>query len=325
MKKARERGLDVDHLQESYTRLHQQGAGGQARRHDHHHACLPRQFPLDLHLLGRLRAGGGKPARQVQLRRLFPRIRHRPRRRLRAAALSAEGQQDRRARPGHLQVRAAGAARRTSRGASRKRPSSSRSISCACRRNAASPRPKKATCWPRTSNGRSCSMIVELAEEVWGEVLSVAAAEVVGRRPVGSLDADTPRPLRRDAGRAEAHSGISMPTHHAAIPRRPCRQPAAPGAAEGGARQARQGRDRRRRAQGGRGPRDREDHQEAGGGRPQARHRRRIPPLLVAFRFLLGLARRRERSARRRSNSTASRPRPRRSRSPARSISPAIR
>ena len=27
----------------------------------------------------------------------------------------------------------------------------------ACRRNAASPRPRKATCWPRTSNGRSCA------------------------------------------------------------------------------------------------------------------------------------------------------------------------
>ena len=92
--------------------LHQQGAGGQARRHDHHHPCLPRQFPLDLHLVGRLRAGGAEPARQVQLRRLLPGIRQRPRRRLRAAALLAEGQQDRRARPGHLEVRPAGAARR---------------------------------------------------------------------------------------------------------------------------------------------------------------------------------------------------------------------
>ena len=38
--------------------LHQQGAGGQARRHDDHHPCLPRQLPLDLDFVGRLRAGG---------------------------------------------------------------------------------------------------------------------------------------------------------------------------------------------------------------------------------------------------------------------------
>ena len=47
--------------------VHQQGAGGQARRHDHHHPCLPRQFPLHLDFLRRLRAGGGEPAGQVQL------------------------------------------------------------------------------------------------------------------------------------------------------------------------------------------------------------------------------------------------------------------
>ena len=33
---------------------------------------------------------------------------------------------------------------------------SSPSISFACRRNAASPPPRKAISWPRTSNGRSC-------------------------------------------------------------------------------------------------------------------------------------------------------------------------
>ena len=31
------------------------------------------------------------------------------------------------------------------------------SISSACRRNAASPRPRRAIFWPRTSNGRSCA------------------------------------------------------------------------------------------------------------------------------------------------------------------------
>ena len=69
--------------------------------------------------------------------------------------------------------------------------------------------------------------------------------------------------------------------------------PAAPGAAEGCARQARQGEIDCRNAQVGRRPRDREDRQEAGRNRPQARHRWRIPPHLVAFRLLSRLWRRR--------------------------------
>ena len=93
--------------------------------------------------------GGG------ELRRLFPRIRHRPRRRLRAAALPAEGRQDRRARPRHLEERHAGEEGRPSSAASTRRRSSRRSSSSRCRRNAASPRPRKATSSPRTSSGRS--------------------------------------------------------------------------------------------------------------------------------------------------------------------------
>ena len=38
-----------------------------ARRHDDHHPCLPRQFPLDLDLVRRLRAGGGNAARRNEL------------------------------------------------------------------------------------------------------------------------------------------------------------------------------------------------------------------------------------------------------------------
>ncbi len=52
------------------------------------------------------------------------------------------------------------------------------------------------------------------------------------------------------------------------------------------------------RAQRGRRPRDREDHQEAGGDRAQARHRRRIPPRLLALRFLQHARRRRALRAR---------------------------
>ena len=88
--------------------------------------------------------------------------------------------------------------------------------------------------------------------------------------------------------RGEIHA-----TYQAAIPRRPCRQPVASGCAEGGAGETCQGRDHRRAAQGDRGPRDREGHQEAGGGRAQARDRRRVPPRLVAVRFLQGPRRRR--------------------------------
>ena len=51
--------------------------------------------------------------------------------------------------------------------------------------------------------------------------------------------------------------------------------------------EAREGRDHGRAAQGGRGRRDQEDHRQAGGVRPEARDRRRVPPLLVALRFPL--------------------------------------
>ncbi len=51
-----------------------------------------------------------------------------------------------------------GWSRKTSSNAASSRPrNSSLSTSFACRRNAASPRPRKAISWPRTSNGRSCA------------------------------------------------------------------------------------------------------------------------------------------------------------------------
>ncbi len=107
-------------------------------------------------------------------------------------------------------------------------------------------------------------MIVELAEEVWGEV-----------REAGSrVDAACTMPLR---------DKIAM--HPRPLPRRSCRQPAAPGAAETGARPARARRDHRRATQGGRRPRDRRDHQTPGRHRPESRHRRRIPPRVLELRF----------------------------------------
>ena len=223
----------------------------------------------------------------------------------------------------HLEVGAAGAARRTSRSVSRRRPNTSRSISFACRRNAALPRPRKATCWPKPSNGRSCAWWSRWRTRCGAASTVVPAkAGTQYRREALAMNCGYGS---RPSLRSSRERTTDDPTHHAALPRRPCRQPAAHRAAERGARQACQGRDRRRGPEGSRGPRDREDRQEAGRGRPQARDRRRVPPLLVAFRFLLGPARASRRSARRRSSFTASTPKPRRSRSPARSISSAIR
>ena len=91
---------------------------------------------------------------------------------------------------------------------------------------------------------------------------------------------------RRD--RAPRTHRTTSPRHDAnkaAVPRRPCRQPAALRAAQGGARQAREGRDHAGAAQGDRGSRDRGDHQEAGGGRAQVDHRRRIPPRVLELRL----------------------------------------
>ena len=125
------------------------------RRHDDHHASVPRQFSLELCRQRRLRAGRRSAVQRHQGARLLHGVRQRPRRRFRAAALRAEGQ-DRRARARHQQNRNSWkAATRSNAGSSRRR-NSCRSISFACRRNAALLRPRKATSCPRTSNGRSC-------------------------------------------------------------------------------------------------------------------------------------------------------------------------
>ncbi len=74
LRKARERGDNPDGLQENLRARHQLRDRRPARQHDHHHPCLPRQFPLDLDFVRRLRAGGRNHARRHQLRRLFPGI-----------------------------------------------------------------------------------------------------------------------------------------------------------------------------------------------------------------------------------------------------------
>ena len=117
--------------------------------------------------------GGYEPVAEIlfnddQGQRLFHGIRHRARRRLRAAALRAEGQ-DRGARasspPRAATLESKDELKRRIDEAAKyvqHRPALPR------RRNAASPRPRRATSSPRSSSGRSCAMIVELSEEVWG-------------------------------------------------------------------------------------------------------------------------------------------------------------
>jgi 5-methyltetrahydropteroyltriglutamate--homocysteine methyltransferase len=125
-----------------------------AGRHDDHHACLPRQFPLHLDFVRRLRAGGGDHAGRHQLRRLFPRIRFRPRRRLRAAALLPKGNKIVvvgviTSKTGELEKEGRHQA------AAEEAANSRRWSSSRCRRNAALPRPRRATSSPRKSSGPS--------------------------------------------------------------------------------------------------------------------------------------------------------------------------
>ena len=62
---------------------------GAAGRHGDQHASLPRQFPLHLGRVRRLRAGGRGAVQPDQRRCVFHGVRQRPRRRVRAAALRA--------------------------------------------------------------------------------------------------------------------------------------------------------------------------------------------------------------------------------------------
>ena len=115
-----------------------------------------------------------------------------------------------------------------------------RSTSFACRRNAALPPPRRAT----FGRGR-------------------AVGEAPARSWVGRRSLAIKYPYRDRTG--------SNPTHQAALPGRPCRQPAPSGGAEGCARQARARRDRCRSAARDRGPRDQAADRPAGGDRPESR------------------------------------------------------
>ena len=156
LKKARERGLDRRSFAGDLRGLHQQGAGGK-----------PADMTITTHVCrGNFRStfissGGYEPVAesllgQVQLRRLLPRIRHRPRRRLRAAALPAQGQEESSCSASSPRRPDGWSRAPTSRSASRKPRKYVALDQLACRRNAALPRRKKATCSPKRSNGQSC-------------------------------------------------------------------------------------------------------------------------------------------------------------------------
>ena len=89
----KDRGDDPDKLGAALRRPHQRGDVGHSLRHDHHDASVPRQLQIDLHGLRRLRGGGRGAVQPDQRARLFHGIRHRARRRLRAAAAVPKGKQ----------------------------------------------------------------------------------------------------------------------------------------------------------------------------------------------------------------------------------------
>ena len=70
-----DRGDDPDTLPATYARMINAAICRHSARHDDHHASVPRQFPLELRGVGRLRAGGGDSIQRDQCSRLFHGIR----------------------------------------------------------------------------------------------------------------------------------------------------------------------------------------------------------------------------------------------------------
>ena len=88
----RQRGDDPERQPEIYAGMVREALKDKPARPHDHDASVPRQFPLDLHRLGRLRAGRGRAVQRMPVDGYFMEWDTRPRRRLRAAALPAEGQ-----------------------------------------------------------------------------------------------------------------------------------------------------------------------------------------------------------------------------------------
>ena len=108
-------------------------------------ASLPRQLPLHLGRHRRLRAGGRGAVQPDQFGCVFHGIRHRPRRRVRAAALRPARRQDRRARDDDQQDRRTGKQGRVEAPHRRGGEIPAAGTARAVARSAASPPPRKAT------------------------------------------------------------------------------------------------------------------------------------------------------------------------------------
>ena len=105
----RKNGDDPEQAARDLRQDHPASPRRAAAGHDDHDAHLPRQLQERLGRRGRLRAGRREHVRERR-RRLLHGVRHRARRRLRAAALRAEGQEGG-ARPGFSQDRGPGEAK----------------------------------------------------------------------------------------------------------------------------------------------------------------------------------------------------------------------
>ena len=119
-------------------------------------------------------SGGYEPVAErllgaVQLRRLFPGIRQRARRRLRAAALPAEGQEDRRGRRHHLEERHLGEQGRPSSAGSTRRRSSRRSSSSALSPQCGFASTEEGNVLTEEQQWAKMREVVEIADEVWGK------------------------------------------------------------------------------------------------------------------------------------------------------------
>ena len=162
----RDRGDDPDKLGPLYGKLINDGDVGHSLRHDDHDASVPRQLQIDLHGRRRLRRGGRGAVQPDQRARLLHGVRHRARRRLRAAAAGAEGQAGR-AGPGHHQDRQAreqGHAQAPHRRGGEVRPARSACLSGQC--GFAST--EEGNTLTEDEQWAKLRLIVEVADEVWG-------------------------------------------------------------------------------------------------------------------------------------------------------------
>ena len=165
-------------------RPHQRGARRPAGGDVGDDAHVPGELPLLVGGRGGLRLRRRGAAERARRRRLLHGMGRRALRRLRAAAVPAEGRQAGRARPRDDEARRArdeGRAEAADRGS---RAATRRSSSSASRRSAASPPRWKGTPSPRKSSGRSCASSSRWRRKSGGS--GVAADERPGSTPIRS-------------------------------------------------------------------------------------------------------------------------------------------